>query len=302
VLGDGNIANATYSLSGTGVLSVSGEETIASRGTGSFIQSGGAHSAISLNIATLAGSQGSLSLMGGYIQIQSDIKIGGTGAPIVQNQGGTGAFCIGGTGQLSVGTDIALYPTSTLNICGGNVSTPTLYLLGTLTQSGGNAVFSHLADSAGSGVATITGGRTTLTLGGSADTLGALNISGAGTLDLQIGGYAQGVNYDLLSLDHSSSLGGTLEIDWVNGFLPQLGDHFMVMTDAAQFVGGFDQFTSNTALFAFSVDYGTNSNVVRVTVIPLPEPGSLGVLIGGEMLLFCRRRRKNLSPRLGLAR
>jgi hypothetical protein len=54
----------------------------------------------------------------------------------------------------------------------------------------------------------------------------------SGTLVVEIGGTTQGVSYDVLKIDGTAILGGTLDVRFVNGFVPRPGDRFDVVTYA----------------------------------------------------------------------
>jgi hypothetical protein len=69
---------------------------------------------------------------------------------------------------------------------------------------------------------------------------GVLTIAGkytqtaAGLLDIQLGGTVPGSGYDRLLDTASATLGGTLAVSTVNGFLPNFGDTFDVLTFGAR--------------------------------------------------------------------
>jgi hypothetical protein len=220
--------------------------------------------------------------------VYENLSVGGHG----RASDGAAIFNINGpSASLNVFGAINVYstPGTNLSISAGTIAAASLNLIGgTFTQSGGSAIFSNLT---GSGTATLTGGTLTLALGGPPSQLGSLNISSPATLDLQLGGYSQGVSYDLLNLTNTSSLGGKLEVDLVNGFIPRVGDQFTAITDAASFTGQFANITSNDSLFTYTVDYGTNDNQVEITVTSVPEPASLGILLLGGLSLRRRRRK-----------
>jgi hypothetical protein len=71
---------------------------------------------------------------------------------------------------------------------------------------------------------------------GTDGTAGALTINGnytqtaAGVLTVDIGGRTAGAEYDQLVVSGSVSLDGTLTVNLVNGFVPQSGDAFAILT------------------------------------------------------------------------
>lgn len=114
-----------------------------------------------------------------------------------------------------------------------------------------------------SGLGTINGdvfNAGTLNVGGMGTT-GILSITGtytqtsAGTLDIEIGGNTAGTQYDQLVITGSASLGGTLDVSFINGFNPASGS-WTVLLYASE-IGTF----ANTP-FGFSVNYGSKSVTV----------------------------------------
>ena len=118
--------------------------------------------------------------------------------------------------------------------------------------------------------------------------------SGSAIFDVSLGGYSTGVNTGLLTVNGSISLGGTLDVNLINGFVPNIGDQFTVMTAGLGVTGAFTDLTSNNGLFTYTVDYGTNDNIVELTVTSVPEPAILGTLAINSLLLTRRRRRSDL--------
>jgi hypothetical protein len=105
---------------------------------------------------------------------------------------------------------------------------------GTLAASGGVSIQSGAAVS---GAATITGPVTnagTISVGG-AGVAGVLVINGsftqtgAGVLNMKIGGGAAGSQYDQLQISSQATLGGTLNVSFFNGFTPAAGDRFTLL-------------------------------------------------------------------------
>ena len=66
------------------------------------------------------------------------------------------------------------------------------------------------------------------------DTPGTLAITGnytqtqAGTLDINIGG-TSGSDYDQLNIGGAASLDGTLNVNWINNFVPVSTDSFPIL-------------------------------------------------------------------------
>jgi hypothetical protein len=90
-----------------------------------------------------------------------------------------------------------------------------------------------------------------------------------GTLDIEIGGLTAGSEYDQLNhtlAGGAAQLGGTLGVSLLNGFMPQAGDMFDILTAAGGVSGTF----ATTILPAlagdlfWNINYGPNS--VELTV------------------------------------
>ena len=105
---------------------------------------------------------------------------------------------------------------------------------------------------------------------------GAYN-NGTATLEMEIGGTTAGTQYDVLAVKNSSplvgsaSLSGTLNVVFINGFVPIAGDAFTIITADAGVTGTFT--TENVPDFpnlVKSVTYNANSVVVSYsTALPV---------------------------------
>jgi hypothetical protein len=60
-----------------------------------------------------------------------------------------------------------------------------------------------------------------------------------GTFAVNLAGYVQGDEYDLLTITEDARLNGTIEVSLIDGFAPVVGDMFQVLT-AANVIGTFD--------------------------------------------------------------
>jgi hypothetical protein len=69
---------------------------------------------------------------------------------------------------------------------------------------------------------------------------GQLTISGSytqtsvGALNVEIGGLTAETEFDRLAISGSATLSGTLNVSLINGFLPNPGDSFQIMTFASR--------------------------------------------------------------------
>jgi hypothetical protein len=164
-VGEGD-STATFTLTGNGFLMVSGNEAIGDSGTGTFIQSGGANSALNLIVGNFFNSSGTYALSGlsnlscanetigaggpglfnqsGGDNFTNMLSIGmvnganGTyllsggstyaGAVNVGGPGGTGVLTVSGAGILNVmGTlTVVNFPGTSINLSGGTINTAAL--------------------------------------------------------------------------------------------------------------------------------------------------------------------------------
>jgi fibronectin-binding autotransporter adhesin len=91
-------------------------------------------------------------------------------------------------------------------------------------------------------------------------------ISGAPVLQIELAGTTLGTQYDQLAVTGQASLGGTLALLPLNGFVPDLGDKFVVMTYANR-SGTFSSVTGTTPApgLTYSAVYLPTSLVVLTT-------------------------------------
>lgn len=113
-----------------------------------------------------------------------------------------------------------------------------------------------------------------LTIAASADpALPGTYVQGAGaTLEIEIGGASPGSQHDQLIIEGNATLDGKLRVTAIDGFSPQVGDSFTILT-AASVVGTFsdvDQvaFPSQRTV---EIDYQSASVVVRVVSGDCPD-------------------------------
>jgi len=111
-----------------------------------------------------------------------------------------------------------------------------------------------------------------VTAGDSATKPAMLSINGtytqnsAGALNISIGGTTVGTQYGQLAVSNGVSLNGTLSIKLINGFVPAVGNSFVILTGSA--ISGTFAKVSGTSINStehFSVSY--NSTNVTLTVV-----------------------------------
>ncbi len=87
-----------------------------------------------------------------------------------------------------------------------------------------------------------------------------------GTLNIEIGGRTAVTEYDQLAVTGSATLDGTLNVTLINGFRPDIGDVFQIITPAS-FSGEFA--TIHITGFTGQVNY--NAGAITVTVLTVPD-------------------------------
>lgn len=77
--------------------------------------------------------------------------------------------------------------------------------------------------------ATVVAGDTT-SKAGKLTVNGSYTEAGTGALDIAIGGHTAGTQYSQLAVSNGAHLSGTLNIKLINGFVPSIGNVFMILT------------------------------------------------------------------------
>jgi len=243
------------------------------------------------------------------LTVAGTLQIGQSGAGVVEvAEDGTLS-----TGNLNVGGAAS----GQLNVTGNGMvnvtGTTTIAVNGTLLLSAGTWTTGILNNTAGGSV-TFTGGTMhvgtfngdlvndggTLAPGnspGSTTVNGDYTHTSGGTLEIEIGGLVEKVDYDQLIVEGLAALsGGTLDLLLLDGFEPMPGQVFDILL-ANTITGMFTTINlpivADPPLFGISViDLpASNQQALRVTVLrEIPEPATLTVLAAGLLALFSYRR------------
>jgi hypothetical protein len=205
----------SYTLGGTGVLSVSGEEVVGNYGIGTLNQYGGSNSATDVFVAAGPGSTGTYMLSGTGVLTVSGVEScgvpGGSDDYLegsIYQSGGTNTIAGGINGNLNVGIlgMYALSGTGLLSVSGTEqIGTGNLYTVtpGVFNQSGG----SNIASAVNIGNVEYISGEYILS-GGSLAVNGNVNIASAGAVP-GLGAAATGVL--TVSGSGTVTIGGELE-------------------------------------------------------------------------------------------
>ena len=144
-IGNWGGSTGVYNLSGTGSLSVGGNEYVGNLGTGTFTQTGGSNTvALGLYVGFSSGSTGTYNLNSGTLSTGSLFSVGESGTGIFNQTGGSNT--ISSNSPLFIGDQVG--SSGTYNLSGGALSTSTTDEIvggngaGTFNQTGGtNAIY-----------------------------------------------------------------------------------------------------------------------------------------------------------------
>ncbi|MFO1319522.1 MAG: hypothetical protein U1F52_07905 [Burkholderiales bacterium] len=229
------------------------------------------------------GLTGSTVVNEGLIDIETDADfayIGGSGSAFTN----TGVLRKSGDGITSVGPNIAFTNPGTIEVLAGTLLLP--------------ANFGNAGIVTGEGIVQSTTFTNDGTLKPGAG-IGTLTIAGhlvqtAGSItEFDIGGTA---SHDVLAVTGNATLGGSLAVRRANGFMPTLGDSFIVMTFANRV--GTTGFLDDVTMLGwgggvdFDVIYGAGTVTLEVTAVP--EPAGVALMAGGRVVLgWAARRRRS---------
>jgi hypothetical protein len=184
----------------------------------------------------------------------------------------------------------------TLSLNGGSIATntPLNILSGSITGSG--TIMGGVAND-GTIAPGISAGRIDIT--------GDLTMGANSLLAIEIGGTAQGTQYDFLTEAGSAALtlGGTLRLSFIDNAQDTIlsANTFTILTSNQALAGTFLNVANGMRLATdggfgyFQVNYGPGSPFPPNSVVlshfgPVPEPGTVVLLAGGALLLLRRTR------------
>ncbi len=231
-------------LAGTGVLTMAAGAQFDLAGNGVRVLDG-----LTINVANLTLPAGSLTLNSGTLNAAGTTSIA-SGALFTATggafNGGGGNIEVDGIFQAGAGTVAA----GTMHVDTGGLLRGTGTINGTIISDG------IVAAGTSPGQLVISGDYTQNALG---------------VLQVELAGITPGTQYDWLDIGGSANLDGTLEIDILGGFAPQLSDVFTIVTAAGGVTSEFGA-TDSPPGFAATPDYLAQQVDLRLAAIAPPPP------------------------------
>jgi T5SS/PEP-CTERM-associated repeat protein len=263
----GNFANSHGSATVTGAGSTwtnPGQLAVGLHGVGTLSIDAGANvSNTQSAVGVYPGGTGTVTVQypGSVWTTTDTLSIGGDSSS--GETQGHGKVFVYQDGKAVVGSTTTIYAGGALNLQGGS------FLTSTMAFQGGAFNWTGGALSVGVYNGNLTNGSGVLVPG---DVLGSTTIAGnytqltGGKLAIDLGGTAAGVTYDSVGVTGSAILGGQLQLNLANGFVPGGTDTFSVFNAVGGVLGVFSNVGSGQRLRladgvgSFLVNYGLTSS------------------------------------------
>jgi hypothetical protein len=267
---DGTLSLAAINIDPWAIMQISGGAGTSLQLSGCALNNGGA--TLLLDQATITCGSGATLLNRGTLDIQTDAALTFSNASpmlviinswqIVKSAGTQTSliaanFYNSGTIEVKAGT--LQFQGSWSQTAGSSTVDSGAVLGGTVLTNGGGTLAGNgtiQAKVVNGGVTSPGGSPGTLSLGPGEDYQQGTN----GILRIEIGGHNPGTEYDQLVVGGNASLAGTLELHLINGFVPQPGDEFEILTCGSQ-TGQFSQINAPAVSGAVWVAHYNGTNV-----------------------------------------
>jgi Secretion system C-terminal sorting domain len=218
---------------------------------------------------------------GSKLTVNAPLSITGN----LNNAAATSEITISNTGNISIGTGATLTNTGILTN-NGQISMPNQTLTNSGIYKGAGTIASNFVNAAAG----------TVSVGNSAGChLFNRNFTTTGKTIMEIGGSTVCTQHDKLSVTQTAELGGTLEVQFINGFRPTVGQSFTLLT--ADFVRG----TFGTVTFPTGItgsvsytDFDVKVNIATVLPVNLMEFSGQNTE-GGNLLNWKTAEEQNSS-------
>ena len=250
------------------------------------VKAGGMASNISGYIGRYSGSTGVATVTGVDSQWNNSnsLYIGGGSS----GAGGSGTLNLNNSGLVTISGTTKLWSDGTIILDGGTLDVGVLDLtLGTFNMLDGRLHADSVVGDINVQGGTVAPGHSP----GIMSIFGNYVQGNAATLEMELGGTENG-EYDRLLVTGEMTLGGNLEVELIDSFIPQVGDTFDLFSvePGVDLQGSFSNIELpwiNTGLWDSSGLLSSGS----ISVVPIPEPATLSPLTLGALMLLRRRRR-----------
>lgn len=119
---------------------------------------------------------------------------------------------------------------------------------------------------------------------------GKLNITGNypqgnGTLNIEIGGTTQGTDYDWLAVNGAATLGGTLNINFVNGFTPISGQYRFLTATPGSMTGSHSTINIPNGVIGLIVNFNATQAYLLISPAEIRPKSTISACSGGSISL-----------------
>ena len=256
-----NLSQSTFQVHNDATVTAAvGTGTFANAGT--FTKSGGTGTTTFTSLVAF-NNTGSVNIQTGTLSLAAGSNSGG----ILLSSGATLNFA----GSYTLTTGSAIGDSGAVVFSGGTTTVAGSITASTITIQSGAAI---------TGAATLSGMVTnsgTIHVGG-AGVAGTLTIMGnftqtsTGVLNVEIGGTSAGSQFDQLVISGMATLGGTLNVTLLNGFVPATGNTFPVLT----FSSSSGSFATTTGLTQAGIQFTPQSNSTNFTLVVMSSRATEG--------------------------